>query len=124
MRKLLHAVTLTVASVWATCSHAGPSVLSNTDHIVEDLTFAIGILGGTVGSGGIAVNQTCTTGGPGYNPGSTCGGNNSFVTPGPAFAAYAANTTITNYLPDGSTPANSAPYAVITESSTGYLQSE
>ena len=117
MRRLLHAVIMAAAPAWAL---AGPAVLTNTDHIVGDLTTAIGILGGTVGPSGIIINQTCATGGPGYNPGSTCGGTNSFVEPGTLFATYATNTSITNYLPASATPANSAPYALITQSSTGY----
>jgi hypothetical protein len=115
MKKLLALLLFAVAA------HAsGPNVLSNTDHIVSDVQNAITILGGTLGVGGIIVDQTCPTGGAGFHPGSTCGGTNSFVTPGTLFAGYADNLSILQYSAGTASTTNNAPYGILNQSSTGY----
>lgn len=95
---------------------APPNVLSNTDHIVSDSISAISIL---TSGGAYTVDQTCPTGGVGYNPGSTCGQTNSFTPPN-IFVSDAVNTGATFYTANTATPVNHAPYGVINMSATGY----
>ena len=108
-RTLFLSLILACAPVFA----SGPNVLSNTDHIVSDVTAAISIL-----SGSNTVDQTCPTG---TTPGVSC-----FSVGGPGFVSalmlpsYATNSVITNYLAGTATPANHAPYGVLNQSSTGY----
>ena len=109
-RVILLSFCLAVAPALA----SGPNVLSNTDHIVGDVTAAISILGGSN-----TVDQTCATGGAGYGAGSTCGGVGSFVF-STLFPGYATNAVVTNYSAGTTTPTNNAPYGVLNQSETGY----
>ena len=104
-----------LSCLWGVAIAAPPNLLSNTDHIVSDSISAISILTGSA----YTVDQTCPTGGAGYNPGSNCGSTNSFVPPG-IFTLDAVNTGATFYSAETATPVNHAPYGVINMSATGY----
>lgn len=96
---------------------SGPNVLSNTDHIVGDVTSAISILGGSN-----TVNQTC--------PSSTTPGVGCFTNGGPSFIlntaliANAVDNTVAEYLAGTATstgtPNSNVPYQILNQSSTGY----
>lgn len=118
MRIRLAALLLAAAPAWA----AGPNVLSNTDHIVSDVISAITILGGTVGAGGIIVDQTCPTG---STPGVSCfasGGGPTFVSASQMlFLAVTGGQTV--YTGNTATATDNTPYKVLNQSSTGYTVS-
>lgn len=106
MKKLLALLFLLSTCGWA----ASPTILSNTDHAAGDIQAAITALSGPT----IAVDQTCATG---TSP--PCEPTVQFVNP-TTFVGYATNTGQTEYQAGTATVRNSAPYAVITQSSTGY----
>ena len=114
MRKLLVALLLAAGPVWA----AAPNVLSNTDHIVGDVTNAITILGGTLGAGGITVDQTCPSG---STPGVSClsAGGPSFVSAS-QMISLATTGGQTVYTAGTATAVDNVPYKVLNQSSTGY----
>jgi hypothetical protein len=112
---------------------AGPSVLSNTDHYSATVPAVISALGGSTSLS--ITDQTCPSGGAGWNygSGSTCGTSGSNVPTGIIFPEYALGvpgSTITNEGPantvefysfDSATEvAAEQPYGVITESFGGY----
>lgn len=91
------------------------NILSNTDHVAGIIPSAVAILGGTAPT----TDQTCPTGGTGYDGIATCGAAGSFV-PALIFPPYGTNVSQTEYTVNTATPVNHAPYAILSSSDSGY----
>ena len=121
MRHFLLLLTLFASLGYA----AGPNVLSNTDHYVNQITHVVSTIG-TLGPTGSIVDQTCPSGGVGWNGVAVCGSLGSFVPPPTTFVSYAlaspgsivSGVTVAFYSAGTSTPITTdQPYNVISESS-------
>jgi hypothetical protein len=135
MRQKILGLLLCLFSVGASAEN----VLSSTDHIASAAAQAIIILGGTVGGGGTAVDQTCKsnysvntipasnqpTGYLGVDANGCLYWTGTVVTvifnlSYGQVIALSTNGSANLWFHDSATPSNHAPYSVLNQSSTGY----